>query len=133
MSGPTRTKTGQAAGSGPPPTLGPPDIMLWYAAGGRAALETMRTALELNRSLNGIGREVVRRAQDEATFALLRVLALDAARRPPPEAGPGGRGARRRPPGPRRLSPGGGRNPDRRTRWPWSGAAGRGGGASARS
>jgi hypothetical protein len=70
------------------PAPGAPDIvMLWYAVGARATLETMRAALELNRSLNDIGREVVRRAQDEAIAALLRGVAPGAAPRPPPEAG----------------------------------------------
>ncbi|MBV1798897.1 hypothetical protein [Siccirubricoccus sp. G192] len=84
----TQTKSGPAVESDFLPVPGAPDIMmLWYAVGARAILEAMRAALELNRSLNDIGREVVRRAQDEAIAALLRGLASNAAPRPPPEAG----------------------------------------------
>jgi hypothetical protein len=81
------TRTGLVAEIGPSPTLGVPDLVLWYTTGMRATLEMMRTSLELSRNLNDIGREVVRQAQDEAFAALRRSLAPDATQRPPLESG----------------------------------------------
>ena len=76
--GPTRM--GQAAEVAASPAPGARELMLWYTAGMRVALDMMATSLEMHRNLSDIGREVLRQVQDNAITALRRSLAADAVR-----------------------------------------------------